>query len=446
MRSLISFILLSLMVLPSYAQNSDGPGGKMPGYDIKVVADEIDAPVLYLVGYYGYEYYKFDSAKVKAHTTARFVSKKKYMPDGLYALTFSNMMPVTFLVIEHSRVFTVKCHKLDETFPLTSSVEGSDENAALFQFDRAMMNPESDTRQLALTVYESMPESLLGMYLKYIYCLNPSALKAFERNDTTLLSDRQVMEWSLDAYNYNDVRMLFSGYGLSLKQFFWETLPQDGDTLFYQADRILKRFTEQESYEFYLNEMLSVFDRGINNVEYDKALVLLFDAHCKDKTFATLSPDLMKYYARTVEYKRRLLIGTPVPPLVCPGANGITVASTSVKKPFVLLWFWDPDCDDCVELTPKLHDLYVEYGDTYGFEVYAVGMTDDVEKWNLFVLKNQLSWINVCPSIEDSNYDYFDYFNIITTPVLFVLDNQHTIIARPSSLDDLLSWLIDHQK
>ena len=100
----------------------------------------------------------------------------------------------------------------------------------------------------------------------------------------------------------------------------------------------------------------------------------------------------------------------------------------------------NPDCDHCQEMTPILHQMYTEHADDYNFEVFAVEVNDDYDRWKKFSdVHNLWDWINLSTSMGDQNIDFIEYFDIMTTPVLLLVDNSnyHTIIARQMSLSEL---------
>ena len=87
--------------------------------------------------------------------------------------------------------------------------------------------------------------------------------------------------------------------------------------------------------------------------------------------------------------------------------------------------------------------MYQENAKNYDFEVFAVEVNDDYERWKAFSDKHQLwDWTNLSTSRGEQNLDFIEYFDIMTTPVMFLIDNtqNHTIIARQITLDELRSF------
>ena len=91
-------------------------------------------------------------------------------------------------------------------------------------------------------------------------------------------------------------------------------------------------------------------------------------------------------------------------------------------------------------MTPILHDLYQKEADNLDFEVFAVEVNDDYDRWTAFTQQHQLDdWINLSTSMGETSVDFIEYFDIVTTPVILLIDNEknHTIIARQVTLEEV---------
>ena len=137
---------------------------------------------------------------------------------------------------------------------------------------------------------------------------------------------------------------------------------------------------------------------------------------------------------------RKLAPGAQIPELTAFDINGKQHSTNEIRTKYTILWFWDPDCDHCQEMTPVLHDLYQEKADELDFEVFAVEVNDDYERWTAFSEKYGLDdWINLSTSMGETSEDFIEYFDIVTTPVILLIDNEknHVIIARQITLEEV---------
>lgn len=414
------------------AQNTD-----IQGYEIKFSVPNISDSYLYLQGYYGQEAYIFDSAKVKGHNSFVFKNKKRVLPAGIYTLTDRFGNEYLDLIIDKNRHFSVTGKSLDH-LGTTAVVEGSAENAQFVEFQKQWASPDAVAANVPQVFYESMPESFLGHYLKAKYYINPM-LPKLDEGDTidASLQYQQLIDHYFDHYTFEDARLLRTSVYLDLRNYFLEVLPQDAQTIITKANEFLQKFKDKEAYEYYTALLMSLFEHSTNNMVHDQVFVALFDQHCAGKNISTIPEDLLHYYQRSTDRKRKLLPGKTIPALVSYDINNVKHSTSDIDKELILLWFWDADCDECVEETPKLSDFYNEFAAYYNLEVYAVAITDDLEKWDKFCKNNDLRWINVNYYMNDPNYDFIEYFDIITTPVIYLLDKKHTIIARNFPLEEM---------
>ena len=409
------------------------------GYEIKITGSSISDNCLYLQGYYGQDVFVFDSAKVKGHKIVLFKNKKKEMPAGIYTLTDRFGNEYLDLMIDKDRHFTLIGGEWNSSFVTNVVVEGSDENAQFIEFQKQMATPDQDFNKIPQMFYESMPESFLGHYLKAKYNINP-LLPQLDIDDTTDATQeyQQLIDHYFDSYTFEDARLLRCPIYLDLHNYFLETLPADAKLVIRKSIDFIRSFKNPEAQAYYLPLLFNLYDHTVNSMIYDQAFVALFDQFCKGPNSVNISEDLARYFQRSADRKRKILPGETVPALVSYDINNGKHASSDIDKDYIIIWFWDADCDECMVETPKLRDFYKEFASYYNLDVYAVAITDDMEKWDKFCKDNDLSsWVNVNYYMNDPNYDFIEYFDLITTPVIYLLDKKHTIIARNFPLEEI---------
>ena len=105
------------------------------------------------------------------------------------------------------------------------------------------------------------------------------------------------------------------------------------------------------------------------------------------------------------------------------------------------MWFWDLNCGHCKTATPKLTEFYNRAHDSLDFEIYAICMCpdSDIEKWKARIIEKEMPWINV--GGNKASMDYRIAFDVVTTPVLFVLDEEKKIIVKKIGVDELENFL-----
>jgi hypothetical protein len=78
------------------------------------------------------------------------------------------------------------------------------------------------------------------------------------------------------------------------------------------------------------------------------------------------------------------------------------------------------------------------------FEVFAVGIESDMDEWKNFIKKNNLKWINV--SDLYNNTKFRDFYDIYSTPVVYLLDEDKKIIAKRLDTEKVRDFINNLQK
>lgn len=430
-KNLISLILCLLLATGLWAQPALTPDiPTVKGYQVKVKnidshykkiagAKNLCPGKLYLIGWCGAESYLLDSAVVRKGK-ALFKNKAE-VPCGVYEMYDDNMIGLGYIILNHNNKFTFDL--ADRHF------EGSEESQQMEQF-RLKANNVS-VENLCREMAETMPQSFLSKYVTAAYSLNAKAIADPSVHD--------LLNKHLSATDLQEPRLLFSHVPVfrMIEDDFKEEVFPNSDSVIRHIRYILDRPMCQPVRNYIIRTLFSRLD--VHNPDYDPALVYLYDHY--DQSW--IDEGDARRYKRKIDYLRRIIPGAEIPELISHDIDGKAHSTLDIKAHYTVLWFWDPDCDHCQEMTPPLHQLYQEHGKDYDFEVFAVEVNDDYERWKAFSDKHQLwDWTNLSTSRGEANLDFIEYFDIMTTPVMFLIDNtqKHTIIARQITLDELRSF------
>jgi thiol-disulfide isomerase/thioredoxin len=119
-------------------------------------------------------------------------------------------------------------------------------------------------------------------------------------------------------------------------------------------------------------------------------------------------------------------------------SNYVTHDLDSVKAKYTVVVFWDPTCSHCKVEIPKLVALYDSIKSN-GVEVYAVGIESDLNEWKKFIREKKLDWLNVTDMYNKTKFR--DYYDIYSTPVIFLLDENKKFIAKRLDVETLRNFL-----
>ena len=425
-------LLISLFLLTSLRAQE--------GYDITISIENVPDKMLYLVGFYGDNAILFDSVKVKHKSDFYFKNNKGKMPSGIYWLINKNRDVYMELLVDKDRHFTIKT-TMDQLWNWRE-MTNTEENKVFFGYQLRAAYAE-DVHELVQEFVDRSPESLLAKYLKAKYLSdNVSKVLATEPDDADVAEQQYawLVEHYFDNIDLADERLLHTPLHFDLAQYFRHIVIPHPDTLIYRIDQFLARTGScEETRHYYLRQLYQLFND--DTPEGNAVLVHLYDTYCLGGGCSWLEPAQARVFKRMVDRKRRLLPGAAVPPLEAYDLDGNVLKTKDISADYIVLWLWDPDCDDCVEQTPKLHDFYQKNKQLYNFEVYAVSITEDVDRWRTFIENNHLDWLNVSYGKGEPNYDFADYFDVLTTPGIFLIRKNHTIVASQFPLEELQDHL-----
>lgn len=122
-----------------------------------------------------------------------------------------------------------------------------------------------------------------------------------------------------------------------------------------------------------------------------------------------------------------------------PDQNNNEIKLSSLKGKVVLLYFWSSKSIDCQSLNPSLQKIYEKNKDK-GFEIYAVAMEDDKDKWIQAIKFDELNWINVS-ELSYPESEAALKFNVRTIPVSYLYNKEGEIVARNIFGGELQKWL-----
>ena len=443
------FLICLFIFLPS---NSSASGNsKSKGYRIVIEIKDSKLEQLYLLGYYGGESFVFDSAS-SLKGKYIFEDSKKEIPVGIYSIITSKNQHLFDIMVEKSKFF--KIVSSEKTPLLYQEIKQSDENVMFFEYQKAFENNQDLTPFI-----ETSPGSFLSNYVKSKHLFDPNIFirGSFspENSGSTEDIDRQILKHYFDQIVLNDQRLLRTPLELDVNFYFvsmFDTMISNESDYYEYINDFLNRTinpnNRQNSLEtqfFYLKKIMQQY--LYNSSKFDTLFVYLYDQYYKPELdqWNIFNESDQRIFSSVVERKRRTFPGHIIEPIEMYDKDKNKISTENIHTDFIILWLWDPDCDHCVEETPILYDFYKKNHNKYNFEVMAVSITEDYNRWLKFITENQLNWINVSYAMGEPNYDLVDFFDLLATPGIFIMDKNHKIIARQFPLSKLTEIFENHK-
>ena len=446
------------------------------GYEIKVNIRELQDSTVFLAYHLGDKQYIKDTINLDKEGIGVFAGEEN-LPQGIYMIVLPGKQYFEILVAA-DQYFSVSC-----TFPdyfNTLKFAGSDENSAFITYQKRWIEMQRkatginkrlennkqnpDSLKLLSDMRKSQEESmksylrgvirendgnLLSVLVKAMLPVEipPVVLPQGSKNPD---STKWVMNYLsnknhfFDNIDLTDERLLRTPIlQARLNTFFNNVLIQSADTINKEIDKIIDKVKDNSKIFQFVSVYLFNHFRESEIMGHDAVVVKLADDIYLSGKADWVSADFKDDLRKQVERIRPNLIGKKAQDLVMNSYKGVFVSLYDIEKEFTILYFWEPDCGHCAEATPKLKTYY-DKARNQGVEVFTVCTTGEREKWEKYIEEHKLDWINGWDPERRTNFGY--YYNVETTPMIYILDRDKTIIAKKLSVDDIPSFIDTYRK
>lgn len=446
------------------------------GYEIAVNISGLQDSTIFLAYHMGDKQYIKDTINLDSKGCAVF-SGEENLPQGIYMIVLPGKQYFEILM-STDQYFSVNCTYAD--YFNTLKFSGSDENSAFIVYqkrwvemqkkasaiNKRLQNNRQNTDSLRiLSQMQKKQEDSMKSYLHDVIKENNGNLlsllvKAMLPVEIPPVSVPQgsknpdSIKWVLtylynkdhffDNIDINDERLLRTPIlQARLNTFFTNVLIQSTDTLSKEIDKMIGKVKDNYKVFQFISVYLFNHFRESEIMGHDAIVVKLADEIYLSGKADWVSKDFKDDLRKQVDRLRPNLIGKKAQDLVMDSYKGIFVSLYDIKKEFTILYFWEPDCGHCAEATPKLKTYYDKVKDQ-GVEVFSVCTTGERAKWEKYIEEHKLNWINGWDPERRTNFGY--YYNVESTPMIYILDRDKTIIAKKLSVDDIASFIDNYRK
>ena len=175
---------------------------------------------------------------------------------------------------------------------------------------------------------------------------------------------------------------------------------------------------------------------------YDKIFVLMVDTYFTGQGYDWLHPTVQQNMINRVDQLRNVLIGSYAPALVMADTAEKFISLHQLDAEYTIILFWSSTCGECKQEVSSI-DNYLK-SSSIDIKVYGVNTDTSFSAWKEFITEHELEWVNVNGNMSLTG-DYHQLYDIYSTPVIYLLDDQRTIIAKRIQADKLPAIINRHR-
>lgn len=455
---ILPFLLVLFLIPPKvYSQ----------GHEINITVVGAADSTLFFAYNYGDKKFVRDTLVADQNGTI-VVKGDENLPGGVYLVVLPDFKYFEFLVSDDQK-FSIQTdyNKLLESLEFT----GSKENSAFLEYQQFTMKINQsnqvlrEEQKINLTNLDSLfiiqdqldqNTLLVETYLADLIAKYEGTFLGDLLNAMAPIDDPEIVVPD-DVENPDSVRMIRS-YGYfrdhyfdrvnfansdlirtpilmnKLNQYFNRMLVQTPDSIIPQVEMVVKKAkVNSDMYQYVLVYTLNNYLES-KIMGLDEVFVLIADKYYLSGEAPWVDSTYMARLNDRVMKVRPNLIGRKAQDLKMETLSGEWISLHQVDRKFIVVYFWEPNCGFCKEATPKLYEIYQKYQNK-GMEVLAVYTQQDKEEWENYINETGYDWINAWDPDQQTYFRY--YYDVYTTPTLYVLDRNKTIVAKRIDMESL---------
>jgi hypothetical protein len=436
------------------------------GHDLKFKVEGLKDTVAYLGYHYGDKQYVSDTVRVDSKGNFSFKGDEP-LDGGIYLVVMPSKSYFEIIVSEQkfsiettldnpvenmkisgsyeNKVFNdyqkFLAAKQKEIAPLKArydAVKANEDSANVIR--EQMKKVDKEVKDYRLKILKEHSKSFTAQLIR---CMMepeaPEPPKDAKGNIDSTFQFYYIKSHWLDSVDFSDARLLRTPLlNQKIKQYTENMTLQTPDSIIPVVDTIIERSKKNKEVFKYAVVTLTNHYETSKIMGHDAVFIHLAEKYyVTDEAFWADSALKAKLWDRINKIKPNLL-GLTAHNLVMKDTSDAYVALHSLKAKYTILCFWDPTCSHCKIEIPKLIALY-DSVKTDSVAAYAVCIESDPALWKDYIKEHKLDWINVHDPYEQSNFRR--YYDIYSTPVIYLLDENKKIVAKRLSTETLSELL-----
>ncbi|MFT3738020.1 MAG: redoxin domain-containing protein [Breznakibacter sp.] len=298
------------------------------------------------------------------------------------------------------------------------------------------------------TILEN-PKTFLATFLRAVQDIDipePNVAPDVAKHDSVVQTRKYYYfkDHYFDHMDLTDDRLLRTPFFVQkVDNYFTKTIFQVPDTIANEAIKFIEKCRPNpEMFKFMVQYL---FNMGAESkmMGMDAMVVALGEKYYLSGEAQWADEEFLKNLRERIAKIKPNLLGIKAHDLKLQSPSGEFFRLSEVNAPYTVLAFWEPSCGHCKKEIPELHEKVYNVYRSKGVKVFAVYTQVDTEEWTKFIEEHNLAdWINVYDQYQQSGFR--NYYDIYSTPVIYILDRQKKIVAKRIGVADIPGFF-DHE-
>ncbi len=442
------------LLIPCLLIFVSAPSAAKGSCKIEIKVSQWADSTIFLCNYFNGNLYKKDSIQLSSKGMGVF-QQQETLPQGLYAI-YRNGGQSFDLLLTDDQEFQMQIEP--GNFIRKSKITGSLQTEAFMEYARYLSVKQEERNKLISQIQE-LPEDQQGDLRGQLSALNDEVsafidhflqkhkgewvadfFKGIQPVEGPYPSPVSMEEYYtqqeflkmhyFDHIDLTDIRFWYTNYfPKKIDAYMEQVLEKHPDTLANAASALVDR-TVADTLCFRL--MFShLFDYSVQS-KY-MGMENIWAKLTEDYYFKGLTTWTDSAFSANIEAEYKKIrfnrIGMQAHNLILSDAGNQPVILNDIQSEYTLLYFFEPSCGHCRQMTPLVHDqLYQKYKSA-GLEVLCIYTQTDKEEWLKFIDEHHLGdWVNAWDPERKSFF--WHYFDTSSTPAVYLLDKDKKIIAK----------------
>lgn len=238
-----------------------------------------------------------------------------------------------------------------------------------------------------------------------------------------------------DDFDFNFPGLIYSPvYHQRIKEYMDNLTVSHYDSAFVSADRIIQLGKNNHEFFKYNVTWFLNYYAASKTVCFDAVYVKIAKKYYESGLADWVEAENQKKIIDNANKLSPCLCGKKAADIKAKTETYATPSMYNVKAKYTVLLFWESDCGHCKREVKEMKNVYAAYKDS-GVAVYSVETGMDKEKWQKYSANEGITWINLHNS--DISSDVRADFDVRTTPVIIVLDENKTILYKKIDVQNL---------